>query len=81
MNTENQQYCDDHNITNEPSNINAGKTKCGGCCKLTDEPYTCEFCKMEFCVVEGCIDVNYKGTGMGLCLNCQNEKDQTSRSG
>lgn len=73
-----QQYKEDHGIVSgdiELSNLNADKVPCSGCYELTEEPYTCHFCKNDFCVVEGCIDLNYKGTGMNLCLNCQNEKE------
>ncbi len=63
-----------HRFDEEESNPDEGKVQCMGCCKLTDEPYKCAFCSRDFCVRSKCIDLNYKDTGLDLCLNCQEEK-------
>ena len=58
----------------EGGNLNAGATKCDGCCTLTEEPFTCAVCMEKFC--GECCDGNFKGLDHIVCMNCRDDKDE-----
>jgi hypothetical protein len=67
-----------HTLADDEADIQeaeASKTKCNGCCTLTEELFECRICSESFCNGEDCMAINYKNTDLNLCTCCQEESN------